>query len=287
MKATDELQAPDPREPDKKQAHGDGIYFNISQVAKILDVVPATIRNWEKAGLFTAKRRGNNYRIFDFNDIELLKKIKAYSLEENMNMDTIKKILSSQTLTVFHVEKKYSKSIYNDKLKQYRKMNGYTLEDTAKLTGISASYINRIEHGQADVSLDILEKLSTLYGESVLSFFDIESDQKSDVIRNGDGMPMETLHKGVEAKSLTNESDVFQPVLFTVASGCGDFNAHKHFSGYEFIYVISGKLQVTLDLENVYLLKENDSINFSSTRMHSWHNAGKSTLKMLWIHSSL
>ena len=58
-------------------------------------------------------------------------------------------------------------------------------------------------------------------------------------------------------------------------------------SGQEFIYVISGKLQVTLDDKNTYLLKDDDSIHFASTRMHNWHNAGKSTLKMLWMHSSL
>ena len=69
----------------------DGIYFNINHVAKTLDIVPATIRNWEKAGLFTAKRRGNNYRVFDINDIALLRRIKKYSVEENMSMSLIKK----------------------------------------------------------------------------------------------------------------------------------------------------------------------------------------------------
>ena len=64
----------------KTSVSSDDVLFNINQVAKMLGVVPATIRNWEKNGLFVAKRKSNNYRVFDFDDIELLKKIKVYSL---------------------------------------------------------------------------------------------------------------------------------------------------------------------------------------------------------------
>lgn len=51
-----------------------GFYLKINDVAKILDVSPATIRNWEKNNLFVAKRNKNNYREYSQTDIELLKK---------------------------------------------------------------------------------------------------------------------------------------------------------------------------------------------------------------------
>ena len=66
------------------QNHEDNMTFTINQVAKILGVVPATIRNWEKSGLITTKRSASNYRIFTIDDIELLKKIREYSIDKHM-----------------------------------------------------------------------------------------------------------------------------------------------------------------------------------------------------------
>ena len=66
--------------------HEDNITFTISQVAKMLGVVPATIRNWEKNGLIKAKRTASNYRVFTLDDIETLKKIKEYSGEKRMGV---------------------------------------------------------------------------------------------------------------------------------------------------------------------------------------------------------
>ncbi len=283
QQATSKVSAADKTSPTYTDSE---IYFNINHVAKILDVVPATIRNWEKAGLFTAKRRGNNYRVFDINDIELLKKIKKYSVEENMSMDLIKKILANDTLTVRPVKRSYPKAVYYNKLKEYREKHGYTLEDVAGVVGISASYLCKAENGQANISLDLLKRLAEFYGESMLTFLDVKNQDVGEVIRSGEGVPMETLLNGVDTKALSN-SDGFEPVMFTVAPGCGDFKSHRHVSGQEFIYVVSGKLQVTLDDKNTFLLKDDDSIHFASTRMHNWHNAGKTTLRMLWLHSSL
>ena len=62
--------------------HDDNINFSINQVAKMIGVVPATIRNWEKYGLIEAKRSSNNYRRFSLDDINTLKKIKEYSIDK-------------------------------------------------------------------------------------------------------------------------------------------------------------------------------------------------------------
>ena len=66
------------------QNHDDNMTFTIKQVAKMLGVVSATIRNWEKSGLITVRRSASNYRIFTLDDIELLKKIREYSVDKHM-----------------------------------------------------------------------------------------------------------------------------------------------------------------------------------------------------------
>ena len=56
--------------------HDDNLTFSVSQVAKMLGVVPGTIRNWEKCGIITVKRSKNNYRIFTLDDLTTLRKVK-------------------------------------------------------------------------------------------------------------------------------------------------------------------------------------------------------------------
>ena len=75
--------------------HEDKVTFTINQVAKILGVVPATIRNWEKNGMISSKRSASNYRIFTLDDIETLKKIKEYSVDKHMGTQAIKMLLPS------------------------------------------------------------------------------------------------------------------------------------------------------------------------------------------------
>ncbi len=48
----------------KKNTMQYGVFFSITEVARQIGVVPATIRNWEKQGLFTARRSDNGYRIY-------------------------------------------------------------------------------------------------------------------------------------------------------------------------------------------------------------------------------
>lgn len=72
--------------PSAPVCRADQVTFSIYEVAEQIGVVPATIRNWEKQGIFTSKRTPNGYRIFDFHAIEYLKKIKQYSKDENMGI---------------------------------------------------------------------------------------------------------------------------------------------------------------------------------------------------------
>lgn len=52
----------------KNMAH---LYITIKQAAKILNVTPLTLRNWDKNGKLVAKRHPmNNYRVYKIEDLE-------------------------------------------------------------------------------------------------------------------------------------------------------------------------------------------------------------------------
>lgn len=54
-------------------------YLKIKEVAKLLDVTPLTLRNWDNSGKLRAYRNPiNNYRLYKPEDIELfLRKIES------------------------------------------------------------------------------------------------------------------------------------------------------------------------------------------------------------------
>lgn len=61
--------------------------YTIKQFAQILDVPVSTVRYYERTGLIQAKRKENNYRIYDLEDIQRLKlvlvmKYVGFSLKE-------------------------------------------------------------------------------------------------------------------------------------------------------------------------------------------------------------
>ncbi|HBV66908.1 MAG TPA: hypothetical protein DEF04_01060, partial [Clostridiales bacterium] len=235
---------------------GAKIVFNISDVAKIVGVVPATIRNWENAGLIVLKRNESNYRVFDFNDIEILKKIKEYSSQKNMNISMIKNLLSKDITAFFPEREKYYKEFYHAMLKSYREDGGYTLEEVSKAVGISPSYLSRIENGKAGITFEVLSKLAGFYGESTLRFFDASGYEDRELVRRGEGKELETGLDGVNIQSLIDSREnTFEAVRFVVKPGCGDFKAHSHHSGEEFIYVLSGELMVMLDDSKEFIMK--------------------------------
>lgn len=270
----------------------DEMLFNINQVAKILDVVPATIRNWEKNGLFIAKRKNNNYRVFSLDDIDQLKIIRTYSINQKMGTNAIKNILMSgltkppmfSSVDPSEVQTKYSKKLLSGKWLESRNNLNLTLEEVGANIGISTSYLSKIENGQANISFDILNKLANFYGESILYFFEQESID-SKIVRNKQGEVVEVGLPGVRMESLiAQKHHVLFPVLFTIEPDCGSTETHRH-HGEEFIYVIHGKLEVTLNYDEVYPIKKGDSIYFKSFEYHSWTNTGKKPAMILWVHS--
>ena len=94
------------------------------------------------------------------------------------------------------------------------------------------------------------------------------------VLEAGPGVRMELLAWG---------NAVMEPHLFRVAaeSGSGDSYAHE---GEEFIYVLRGALNITLEKEE-YRLKAGDSFYFESATPHHWKNPGRSETWLLWVNT--
>lgn len=64
-------------------------------------------------------------------------------------------------------EKKSISIIVGSNIKKYRKEKGLYQKDIAKLCDISIAYISKIEKGNANISIDTLEKIAKALNVSV------------------------------------------------------------------------------------------------------------------------
>lgn len=272
----------------------DNISFSISQVAKMLGVVPGTIRNWEKAGLITVRRSDSNYRIFTVDDLATLRRVKEYSVDKHMGAHAIKLLLGSsgeggsdfEESVRQQAERLYSKKLLSEKWRELRRQKGYTLEDVSRAVGISIAHLSKLENG-GNVSLELLRDLAHFYGESPLYFLEPVQNEKHLVGKN-EGDPLDLNgDPGIEMLSLVAMREhVMYPVLCEVQPGSGNKTPHTH-NGEEFIYLFSGSLEVHLNDDPPYVLHPGDSFYYRGSDLHSWWNPAKRPAKFLWIHSSV
>lgn len=272
----------------------DSLTFSISQVAKMLGVVPGTIRNWEKAGLIAVKRSDSNYRVFTVDDLATLRRVKEYSIDKHMGAHAIKFLQggSGEGGSDFEesvrqrAETHYSKKLLSEKWRELRKQKGYTLEDVSREVGISVAHLSKLENG-GNVSLELLRDIAHFYGESPLYFLEPVREEKH-LVEKGGGEPLDLNgDPGIDMLSLVAMREhVMYPVLCEVQPGSGNKTPHTH-NGEEFIYMFSGTLQVILNDDPPYILRQGDSFYYRGSDLHCWWNPSRRKAKFLWIHSSV
>lgn len=255
-------------------------YFNISEVAQQIGVTAGTIRNWEKAGLFVAKRSPKGYRQFSLNDIEKLKRIKNHSAEyfnPSNTQEEIEKRESADHDVQFLMSLKW---------KECRQKKRFRLNDVAKDIGISPAYLSRIENAKANASLEVLQKLADYYGENLL-FYIKDSGKNNHLVHSNEG---EIIDIGVPGITMCSKIELanhtLSALLYTAAPGCGRSNPHGH-SGEEFVYVLYGELEFTLNETETYVIHTGDSFAFRSSSVHSWKNNGTQMAIFLWVYTPI
>ena len=263
----------------------DEVTFNIKEVAQQIGVTPATIRNWEKQGLFTARRGENNYRVYNFDDIRQLEKIRFYLHTQKINSAGIRSLLhasyptrdSNGTST-----DRFNKRFMSEKWKEAREEANLTLEDVSAAIGISLSYLSKIENGNANPSIEVLKNLAQFYHKNILHFFRSETEMKHILPAVREGVDINI--PGVKIDSLVGlREHIMQPMFYRIDPGCGIDSSHAH-EGEEFLYVLNGTVEMILNHDERHLLRPHSSLYFKSSEMHRWRNVGEETAEIIWVH---
>lgn len=258
----------------------DQVAFTISEVSKIIAVPSATIRHWEKAELISPQRLDNGYRSYSFSDIEQLKEIKKYA-EQKMGIKAIKHLLAKEEEgRKVHDVPQISKKMLGQKWRESRQKKGLSIEEVAKATDISPSYLSKVENAQANVSYEILQKIAAFYGENVLYYY-VSQNHTPRLVRKGSGEKFAIDIPGVILETIATGN--LSVVKYTILPHSGRHEPQAH-NGSELVYILKGSIDYTLDEKDFFTLNEGDAFHFNSAVNHRWFNNSETETELLWMY---
>ncbi|MBP2032748.1 transcriptional regulator with XRE-family HTH domain [Clostridium algifaecis] len=162
--------------------------------------------------------------------------------------------------------------IIGSKLKYIRNKRNLSLDEVAKLTGVSKAMLGQIERGKSNPTVSILWKIATGLKVSFSLFID-ENQEDLKIIHQNDITPI------IEDNSVMRLYPIF-PFdankgfeIFTIEleAGCNHISTHHNEGVEEYIIVTEGKIELNIN-DKIYVLQKGDSIRFLANKSHSYKN---------------
>ncbi len=157
-------------------------------------------------------------------------------------------------------------------VKKLRQAHDMTIGDVARVSGLSASMVSKIENGQTSASLSTLEALAGALSTPIAAFFQT-FDKKYDAtfVKAGDGLTID--RRGTRAGHIyqllghsVRSAVRIEPYLITLEKEADSFPSFQH-PGHEFIYMLKGDVSYRHG-NQLFRLQEGDSLFFDSEAIH-------------------
>lgn len=175
-------------------------------------------------------------------------------------------------------------------LKKLRTESKLSQKRLAEATHLSPTLISRIESGLVMPSIGTLQEIADSL-KSDIGYFFKGAESKSYVITRKGRRKVSFARRGAKGKVTYGlellaegmENPFMEPCIVTEYAKAGEeFQLAKH-DGQEFIYVLEGKLELTLG-EEKFTLNEGDAAYFLGEIAHGGKSLGKKTARTLNVH---
>ena len=160
------------------------------------------------------------------------------------------------------------------RLRAARKDRGWTLDDLAERAGMSASTLSRLESGKRQASLELLIPLTRQLGIRV-------DDLLEPVDRDPRVRRVAVRREGMTVAPLTREESEVRAYKLTYHPDAPERPLQVH-DGYEWIYVLSGRLRLWLG-EAEFVLHRGEVAEFSTTTPHNMRADGSKPAEVISI----
>jgi transcriptional regulator with XRE-family HTH domain len=169
-------------------------------------------------------------------------------------------------------------------LKAARQARRMTLAEVADAAGITKGFLSKIERDQASASVASLMRLCETLGLSVGELFNASP---GDVVRRDAYPPINFGGSGMTEFLLTPHGERrLQAILSEIEPGGGSGDEPYSLpADVEFVFVVSGRLAVTLRNEEI-VLGPGDALTFAPHVPHTFRSALKdANTQVLWVFS--
>lgn len=170
-------------------------------------------------------------------------------------------------------------SIIGQKIKKVRTDKKITLDNIANETGFSIDHLKKIESGKITPPVGALLQISrALKIDSGILLKEEPSSLKDRIkayTKRTENYAYMTLTPGAENKHL-------KAFLVTIDALQQHAGVGYHHEGEEFVYVLSGKVEIVVG-EHVNKLDAGDSLHFNSGIQHNLRNSGETTAELIVV----
>lgn len=184
-----------------------------------------------------------------------------------------------------------SRQVFGRKLRTERKKFGWTLAEVAGRAGISTTTISRAERGQLALSYEKFSALARVLNMDVATMF-AEGEKPTTlqgpvITRAGEGVEYRGLAFTYEFLATDAAGKQMSPILGTVHArrieGPQDFARHE---GEEWVYVLSGSIEVHFESGSVAALNRGDALYFDSRLGHAYISTSRQLAKTIGATTS-
>jgi len=272
------------------RAMDDRVRYKIAEAARMAGVSPSTLRLWESQGLIEPVRTESGQRLYEAAHVERLKRVRWLRTAKGLNPAAIRETLRAEeqdgVLSVApDIEPPSTEKAIGPRLRHMRRDTGCTLEKVADKTGIAVSLLSTFERTSQGLSVKALHDLAEFYGTTIAVLTgQVETVDRESLVRNGEWTAWPPTSSGVTVQNLTTDRRRMECHRFQLDPGASSEGAYSH-EGEEFMHVLVGSIEIVLDGDQFFELREGDSFYFESRRPHSWRNSHDGETTLIWINT--
>ncbi|MBL0371228.1 helix-turn-helix transcriptional regulator [Rhizobium sp. KVB221] len=179
----------------------------------------------------------------------------------------------------------HKSSEIGQRIKAFRTTRRLTLRQLADMTGTTASFISQLERGLSGVNTNTLMRIANALAIGIADLFEDRKVSLHQVIRRADrpALPPSVGYR----KTILSSRPIREFEVYGGEFGPGEStgkDAYVHGGTNEMFVVLRGEVELTLGSEQ-FVLREGDSIEYSTTTPHKTRNVGPERAEVLWIIS--
>lgn len=181
-----------------------------------------------------------------------------------------------------------SESALAERLRTLRARRGWTLGQTSKASGVAASTLSKIENGLMSPTYDVLLKLAGGLNMDLAELFAPAQDHmgagRRSIERKGNGKPHDTpLYEHMLLCSQLSHKRMMPFLTRIKAYSVEEDEGWSRHDGEEFVYILSGSIQLHTEYYEPEVLSAGDCFYIDSRMRHRVINEGDEEAEVLWI----